>query len=113
MHKLSGELAAVDQYVMEDWTPVLNDFLQWYLPQDICSASEIGLYYNLLPNRTLTVKDDSCKGRKGSKEWLNVLLCSSMCGSDKMKQFVIRKSPAAALLLQWKQNSSVYINQTE
>jgi hypothetical protein len=40
------------------------------LTQDIYSAGEMGLYYNLLPDRTLAVKDDSCKGREGSKEWL-------------------------------------------
>jgi hypothetical protein len=58
MHNLSGELAAVDPYVMKDCTAVLND---------IYSAMKLGLYYNLLPNRTLAVKDDSCKDRQRSK----------------------------------------------
>jgi hypothetical protein len=63
-HKVPGEPAAASPGIMEDWAQILEHFLQRYLPQDIYNADETGLYYNLLPTRTLAVKDDPCRGGK-------------------------------------------------
>jgi hypothetical protein len=72
MHKMPGKAAAVDPDVMKCWAAVLNDCLHWYSPQDIYNAGKISLHYILLPNRTLTVKDDPCKGGKRSMKQLTV-----------------------------------------
>jgi len=39
---------------------------EWCLHRDTYSADEWGLYYDLLPNGTLTRKNDLCMGRKRS-----------------------------------------------
>jgi hypothetical protein len=41
---------------MEDWAQVLEGFLQWFSSQNIYIADETSLYYNLLPERTLAVR---------------------------------------------------------
>jgi hypothetical protein len=48
----------MDPHVVKDRTPILNGFLHQYSLRDIYNSDEMGLYYNLLPDRTLTVKDD-------------------------------------------------------
>jgi hypothetical protein len=54
VHNMPGESAAGSPDVMED----MKGVLQWYSSQNIYNADETGLYYKLLPERTLTVKDN-------------------------------------------------------
>lgn len=70
----------------------MKEILGKYQPRDIYNADETGLYYQLLPERTLTFKGDNCKGGKRSKQRLTVLLCANMSGTHKLKPFVIGKS---------------------
>ncbi|KAJ8892223.1 hypothetical protein PR048_004803 [Dryococelus australis] len=44
-----------------------------------------GMFCKLMPDRTLAVKGDVCKGMKKSKECLTVIVCCNMDGSNKMK----------------------------
>jgi hypothetical protein len=62
--------------------------LQQYSPQYIYNADEKSLYYTLLPNRTITGRNDLSTGGKGTKERLTVLLCASSDGSNKMKRLL-------------------------
>ncbi|KAJ8891465.1 hypothetical protein PR048_003993 [Dryococelus australis] len=55
------------------------------------SQGSSGIFYNLLPDKTLAVKGDYCVGSKRSKERLAVLLCANMDGSKRLKPFVIGK----------------------
>ena len=64
-----------------------------YEPCDVYSADEMGLFFNVLPDRTLAYKGESCHGGKHSKDGLTVLLCVNSDGSDKQVQIVIGKSP--------------------
>jgi hypothetical protein len=56
-------------------------------------VDETGLFYNVLPDRTLAPKGESCHGGKNSKDKLTVLLCVNSDGSDKQVPIVIGKSP--------------------
>ena len=47
----------------------------------------------VLPDRTLAYKGESCHGGKHSKDRLTVLLCVNSDGSDKQMPIVIVKSP--------------------
>ncbi|XP_063241569.1 tigger transposable element-derived protein 6-like [Bacillus rossius redtenbacheri] len=91
-HKIVGESASVDPKSVSEWLPLLQNILSRYQPRDVYNADELGMFYNLLPDRTLAVKGDVCKGAKRSKERLTALLCCNMDGSDKMKPLVIGKS---------------------
>jgi hypothetical protein len=67
--------------------------LRGYEPQDVYNADETGLFFNMLPDRTLAYKGESCHGRKHSKDRVTVLLCVNSDGSDKQVPIVIGKSP--------------------
>jgi hypothetical protein len=90
-HKITGEACGVKPEAVEEWTPIVAEYLKKYSPHDVYNADETALFYNLLPDKTLAVRGDSCKGGKRSKERLTVLLCTNMDGSDKIKPMVIGK----------------------
>ncbi|KAJ8896736.1 hypothetical protein PR048_002081 [Dryococelus australis] len=60
-------------------------------PMDVYNADETGLLYNLMPDRTLAVKGDTCKVGKRSKERLTVILCANMDGSDNVMLMAVGK----------------------
>lgn len=52
-----GEAAAVDLKVVEDWQKkALRDALENYSPEDVFNADETGLFWKLMPNKTLAFK---------------------------------------------------------
>jgi hypothetical protein len=59
---------------------------------DVYNAEDTGLFFNVLPDRTLAYKGESCHGRKHSKHSLTVLLCVNSDGSDKKVPIVTGKS---------------------
>ncbi|XP_003737359.1 tigger transposable element-derived protein 6-like, partial [Galendromus occidentalis] len=59
---------------------------------DVYNADETGLFFQLLPERSLTVRGETCAGGKKSKVRLTALLCCNASGTDKRKLFVIGKS---------------------
>ncbi|KAG0417960.1 hypothetical protein HPB47_005236 [Ixodes persulcatus] len=60
--------------------------------KDIYNADQAGLCYNMLPDRTLAMRGESCSGRKVSEERVTVLFCANTDGSDKWRLFIIGKS---------------------
>lgn len=70
----------------------MQKILDKYPPDNIFNADEAGLFFQLLPDRTLAFKGEKCKGGKKSKQRLTVLLCTNSTGSQKLKPLVIGKS---------------------
>lgn len=70
----------------------MQDVLKDYSPRDIYNADETGLFYQLLPSKTLAFKGEKCMGGKKSKNRLTVLMTANMDGSDKRKLLLIGKS---------------------
>ena len=91
LHKLSGESSSVDVNDVEGLAPVLKAYLDNYSPCDIYYTDEMGVYFNLLPHKTLATRTDPCKGGKKSKDRATVLLCANMDGSDTLKPFMVGK----------------------
>lgn len=60
--------------------------------KNIFNADETGVFYQLLPNKTLTLKGESCKGGAKSKQRLTALFCCNATGTEKLKPLVIGKS---------------------
>ncbi|KAJ8888908.1 hypothetical protein PR048_008402 [Dryococelus australis] len=73
-HKIVGESVSVDPKSVNEWLPLLQNVLSHYQPRDVYNTDELGMFDNLMPDRTLAVKGDVCKGTKRSKEHLTVLL---------------------------------------
>lgn len=92
--KVCGEQKSVnvssDQ--MEEWQRILSVLLKEYKPDDIYNADKTGLFYRLLPDRTLEFKNVDCHGGKQSKERITPLVCANMSGTDKLPMFVLGKS---------------------
>jgi hypothetical protein len=91
--KLVGESAEVSAESTDAWLESLSSLLEGYEPRDVYNADETGLFFNVLPDRTLAYKGESCHGGKHSKDRLTVLLCVNSDGSDKHLPIVIGKSP--------------------
>lgn len=90
---VSGEAAAVNTSAIstwfeDQWKPVCDQ----YKPEDIYNADETGVFWRMLPDRTLSFSGEKCSGGKNSKERLTVLLCANLTGTDKLTPFVIGKS---------------------
>ena len=76
---------------MTDWTGRLSNILRAYSTSDIYNADETGLFFKLMPDKTLEFKSVQCQGGKRSKERLTVMVCANMSGSDKQPLLLIGK----------------------
>ena len=70
---------------------VLPELIKSYEPRNVYNVDETGLFYQMLPHRTLAFKGETTQGGKASKARITVLLGANMDGSDKLKPLVIRK----------------------
>ena len=64
--------------------------LKNYNEKDIFNCDETGLFYKCMPNKTLSLKGETCSGGKLSKERLSILFCCSMIG-EKRDPLIIGK----------------------
>ena len=78
---MCGERAAVDEEVTDSWvTDVLHSVLARYNPRDVFNADETGLFWRLLPDKTLAFKHEKCHGGKKSKERRTAMVCTKWMG---------------------------------
>lgn len=95
LKKLCGESAAVDLSVVANYrSEKLQSLLQEYSPDDTFNCDETGLFFKLMPEKTLAFAGDPCHGGKHSKERVTVLIGSNMSGTEKLPMLVIGKSKA-------------------
>lgn len=92
--KLCGESADVDLGSVNGWRKEqLKRLVEKYEPNDIFNADETGLYYKLLPDKSLVFKDEgSGHGGKRHKQRLTALLAANMTGTEKLPLLIIGKS---------------------
>ncbi|XP_037780268.1 tigger transposable element-derived protein 4-like [Penaeus monodon] len=87
---ISGEAAAVDLGVVDNWqTTTLPEILKQYPPSHIYNCDESALFYKLLPNKSSVMKGDTCHGCKRPKDRLTFMACTNMDGSDKVELLVV------------------------
>lgn len=72
----------------------MPNILKEYSSNDIFNADEFGLFFKLMPDKSLVFKREKCHGGKLSKERLSVLACTNATGSQKLRLLVIGKSKA-------------------
>ncbi|XP_070390804.1 tigger transposable element-derived protein 6-like [Dermacentor albipictus] len=90
---LSGESASADTGNASAWISTnVSTLLKDYAKCDIYNADKTGLFYEMLPSKTLEMKGQRCHGGKHSKKRVTVLLCANADGSDKRPPLVIGKS---------------------
>lgn len=63
-----------------------------YKPSNLFNGDETALFCELVPQGTLVVKGDQCKGENRSKVWLTVLFCFKESGTERLKFLIIGRS---------------------
>lgn len=90
---LQGEAGAVDAEKLGSWQEeVLKSAIKDFSPDDVFNVDETGLFWQLLPNRTIAFKGERCTSGKKSKERITVLVGANMSGSEKLPLLVVGKS---------------------
>ncbi|UYV75363.1 hypothetical protein LAZ67_12003658 [Cordylochernes scorpioides] len=92
--RLCGEGASIYPAIIDEHLTNLNSMLanSGYDPANIYNADETGLFFQLIPDRTLDHKDENCRGVKRMKQRITVLLCCNSTGTDKRLLLIIGKS---------------------
>lgn len=80
----SMEASLSDEHATAVWsTDVLIPALARYDPRDVFCVDECGLFWRLLPDRTVLFESEKCHGGQNAKERLTVVLCANMTGTEK------------------------------
>ncbi|XP_050063252.1 tigger transposable element-derived protein 6-like [Aphis gossypii] len=90
-NRVCGESNDVNIDSVNEWKLKISEYVKDYDACNIYNCDETGLFFRAIPNKTLKLKGEQCKGGKLSKERLTVLLCGNMAG-DMEKSPVIGKS---------------------
>jgi hypothetical protein len=90
---ICGESAGVNLETVSHWKcTTLSNHVDGYALKDIFNVDETGLFFNVLPHKTLDFKGDPCHGGKHSKARLTILLGANADGSERLRPFVLGKS---------------------
>lgn len=89
---VAGERCSVDtegvkKWIDDNWPAIIEK----YKPCDIFNTDETALFWQLLPSRTLALRNEDCHGGKLSKVRVTILLTANMDGSSKLRPLVIGK----------------------
>ena len=78
------------QFIEEVLTPLIEE----YEPQNIYNADETSLFYKSLSNHTMSFNSEEVHGPKlhQSKDYMSLLLCTNMNGSEKLNPVLIGKA---------------------
>lgn len=74
------------------WNEKLPNILQACSPDNIYNADETGIFYKMLPDKTMEFKDVNCHGGKKNKERITAMVCANMSGTDKLPLLVIGRA---------------------
>lgn len=116
---ICGESRSVDPITVDEWKLRLQSIIEHYDPCNIFNCDETSLFYKLMPDRSLVINRNDCRGGKKSKERYTVLLCSNMLGTEKLKPIVIgkyakprcfRHLDLKTLPVQWLSNRTAWMN---
>ena len=91
--RICGESSAGYEETCDKWlTITLPTLTEGYNARDIFNIDETGLFFKILPDKTLGFKNEPCHGGKHSKERLTVLAGANADGTEKFPLLVIGKS---------------------
>ncbi|CAB3246373.1 unnamed protein product [Arctia plantaginis] len=91
--KIVGESSSVDQNSTTNWLiSVWPNLRRQFSDDEIFNADETGLFYKLMPDKTLKFKGENCSGGKLSKDRITVMVAANMSGTEKKKLLIIGKS---------------------
>jgi hypothetical protein len=86
---INGESSSVDITTVDDWIQRIPKIIDGYEAKDIFNCDETGLFFKFMPDKSLTLHREECKGGKKSKERFTILFCVNSTGEEKLKPLVI------------------------
>ena len=92
---LQGEKLSADKPAADNFITTFQEFIEdkQYTLNQIFNCDETGLYYKLLPNKTLAGHfEKTADGRKGQKERVTINACSNASGTIKLPLLLIGKA---------------------
>lgn len=92
---VTGEILSGDVVGSENFKVTFKNLIAKHnlSPSQIYNADETGLFYKMLPTKSLASKvDDKAKGHKKSKDRVTLLCCSNASGEHKLPLMLIGKS---------------------
>ena len=90
---VQGEAGAVDSQSLLEWQQqVLQPLLGQFSADDVFNLDETGLFWRLLPNKTMSFRGERCTGGKKSKQRITPLVGANMSGSEKFPLLAISSS---------------------
>ena len=90
---VQGEAGAVDSQSLLEWQQqVLQPLLGQFSADDVFNLDETGLFWRLLPNKTMSFRGERCTGGKKSKQRITLLVGANMSGSEKFPLLEIGSS---------------------
>ena len=89
---IHGDAASVSEITVSAWKEKLPCLLTGYSADDIFNIDECGLFYRLLPSKTLLKKGSKCKKGKEAKIRVTLLLGANMSGTEKIDPLMIGRS---------------------
>ncbi|XP_060844196.1 tigger transposable element-derived protein 6-like [Rhopalosiphum padi] len=115
---ICGEGNSVDTSVVEKWLEKLKTLISDYEPKNIFNCDETGLFFRALPDKTLCLKNEICRGGKIAKDRLTVLLCVNMIGEfetpliigKSLKPRCFKSVNVSTLGVNWKANRKAWMN---
>lgn len=80
--KISREAGSVNYAEVDDWiNKVWKIIKEKYSDDDIFNIDETGLFYSLMPDKTLKFKNETCVGGKLSKQRITFLVGANLSGT--------------------------------
>ena len=86
---ISDESLSVNVLTVNDWVQRIPIITEHYNAKNIFNCDETGLFYKAMPDRSLTLEKENCKGGKKSNDRLSILFCVNSTGEEKLKPLVI------------------------
>ena len=90
---VQGEAGAVDSQSLLEWQQqVLQPLLGQFYADDVFNLDKTGLFWRLLPNKTMSFRGERCTGGKKSKQRITLLVGANMSSSEKFPLLAIGSS---------------------
>lgn len=91
--KDKNDTVSVDLKLASDWVKNVWPHMKMrYSDNEIYAADEVGIFYNVAPDKISKFKNEICVDGEFAENRLTVFACANMSGSDKRKLLVTGKS---------------------
>lgn len=111
---ICGDSAKVNEEDVNVWRETFKSIKKNYSPKDIFNMDESGIFYNLLPQRTLDFKGKKCHGGAQSKQRVTAVFACNSDGSEKLPVWIIgkAKNPRCFKNIDFSKLNCLYTNQS-